>query len=111
MIKCLHIYFLNHPLACMNHSELFAGFLYFFIGSRYGSPRFLSGEPELGLTTLSGELVLKLTAPEGFTTKITKFSFNSLVGNPAGVVSSNTSSPLSLVSPDSGSALKKRGEP
>ena len=41
-----------------------------FNGSRYGSPRFLSGEPELELTTLSGELVLELTTPTGFTTKI-----------------------------------------
>ena len=38
------------------------------ISSRYGSTRFLSGEPELELTTLNGELVLRLTTPAGLTT-------------------------------------------
>ena len=41
----------------------------FYEGSRYGSPRFLSGESELELTTLSGELVLELTTQTGFTIK------------------------------------------
>ena len=41
-----------------------------YYGSRYGSPRFFSGEPELGLTTLSGELELELTTPTGFTIKM-----------------------------------------
>ena len=37
-------------------------------GSCYGSPRFLSGQLKLELTTLSCELVLELTTPTGVTT-------------------------------------------
>ena len=39
-------------------------------GSRYGSLPFLSDEPQLELTTLSGDLVLEPTIPAGFTTNI-----------------------------------------
>ena len=42
----------------------------FKFGSTYGSPCYLSSEPELELTTLSGELVLEVTTLTGFTTKI-----------------------------------------
>ena len=36
-------------------------------GSRYGSPPFLSGEPELELTTPSDELISEIPSPAGFT--------------------------------------------
>ena len=35
----------------------------------------MSGEPELGLTTLSGELVLELTTPTGFTIKCSMWGY------------------------------------
>ena len=44
------------------------------LGSHYDSPLLMirDGEPELELTTLSGELVLELTTPAGFTAKLLK---------------------------------------